>query len=411
MASISSAKQNFYAFIWHALFLALVSTFVDVNTVLSSFILKIGGSSIHVGIITAISIGLPMITQLLFAGFLSGRSRKKPFLMIGIYVRVSALVGMGYTLSISGSKDPMQLLMMVFLWIGLFSLSGAFAEISYMDIMGKVLLQSQRKKFLIFKQFISASGMLVSSIVASRLVIQLSYPMNYTTLFFIAAGLLFVAAFGFLMIREEASYIRHNSGMVQIFRSIPRMIRHESNLLNFIGLVNLTSIGITIIPFYMAYAKSVFGLSTNQVGNYLFLLFLGMIISTPLWNWVANRFRYKGIALGCILIGGLLPMVALFVSRSGMAAYKWIFFLAGLSISAAKIYYQGILLEITTNDNRAIFTGIIGTLSLTTAFFPLAAGALIGQFGFKAIFILVSPLTISAYFFLRRIRCRTGTVS
>jgi MFS family permease len=408
--SISSAKQNFFAFIWHALFLAFVSTFVDVNTVLSSFILKIGGSSIHVGIITAISIGLPMITQLLFAGFLSSRPRKKPFLLMGIYIRVSALVGMGYTLSISGSRDPMQLLIMVFLWIGLFSLSGAFAEISYMDIMGKVLLQSQRKKFLILKQFIAASGMLVSSIVASRLVIQLSYPLNYTTLFLIAAGLLFIAAFGFLMIREGAGSTFNDSGMIHIIRSIPRMIRYEPNLFNFIWLVNLTSIGITIIPFYMAFAKSVFGLSANQIGNYLFLLFLGMIISTPLWNWVANRFRYKGIAFGCILLGGLLPIVALFVSGFGMVAYKWIFFLAGFSISAAKIYYQGILLEITTNDNRAIFTGIIGTLSLTTAFFPLAAGALIEQLGFKAVFILISPLTISANFFLWRIRCRTGTV-
>jgi len=154
MVSVSGENQNFYAFIWHALFLAFVSTFVDVNTVLSSFILKIGGSSIHVGIITAISIGLPMITQLLFAGFLSGRSRKKPFLLMGIYIRVFALAGMGYTLAISDSSEPMRLLIMVFLWIGLFSLSGAFAEISYTDILGKVLPLTQRKKFLIFKQFI-----------------------------------------------------------------------------------------------------------------------------------------------------------------------------------------------------------------------------------------------------------------
>ncbi len=116
--------------------MAFVSTFVDVNTVLSSFILKIGGSSIHVGMITAISVGLPMITQLLFAGFLSGRSRKKPFLLMGIYIRVFALAGMGFTLSISDSSEPMRLLMMVFLWIGLFSLSGAFAEISYTDVGG-----------------------------------------------------------------------------------------------------------------------------------------------------------------------------------------------------------------------------------------------------------------------------------
>ena len=313
MVSIPGANQNFYAFIWHALFLAFVSTFVDVNTVLSSFILKIGGSSIHVGVITAISIGLPMITQLLFAGFLSGRSRKKPFLLMGIYIRVFALAGMGYTVSISDSSDHMRLLVMVFLWIGIFSLSGAFAEISYMDILGKVLPRTQRKRFLIFKQFISSAGMLVSSIVASRLVIRLPYPLNYTTLFFMAALLLFIAAFGFLMIKEDTGYAGNYFGIIHIIRSIPRLIKSESNLINFIILVNLTSLGITIIPFYVVFSKSIFGLTNNQIGNYLFLIFLGMIISTFFWGLVSNRFRYKGVSFGSIVIGGLLPITVLWV--------------------------------------------------------------------------------------------------
>ena len=121
------AKQNMFAFFWHALFLAFVSTFIDVNTILSSFILKIGGSSTHVGILTGISIGLPLITQLLFAGFLASRPRKKPFLILGLYLRVITLAGMGYTLSISDTVSPKWLLLLVFFWLGVFSISGAFA--------------------------------------------------------------------------------------------------------------------------------------------------------------------------------------------------------------------------------------------------------------------------------------------
>ena len=329
---------------------------------------------------------------------------------MGIYIRVFALAGMGYTLTISDSSDHMRLLMMVFLWIGIFSLSGAFAEISYTDILGKVLPRTQRKRFLVFKQLISSTGMLVSSIVASRLVIRLPYPVNYTMLFFIAALLLFIAAFGFLMIKEDTGYTGYYSGMIHIIRSIPRVIKNESNLINFIILVNLISLGITIIPFYLVFSKSIFGLTNNQIGNFLFLLFLGMIISTFFWGLVANRFRYKGVSFGGILIGGLLPITALIVSRFGMGVYQWIFFLAGFSISAAKISYQGILLEITNNDNRAIFTGIVGTLSLTTALFPLLAGALIKYFGFKIVFTMISPMIITAIFFLRRIRCPTAEV-
>ncbi len=97
-------------------------------------VLNIGSSSVHVGMLTAIYIGLPMITQLLFAGFLAGRSRKKPFLLVGIYLRVLALTGMGYTLSISSASDSGRVLFMIFLWIGIFAVSGAFAGISYTDL-------------------------------------------------------------------------------------------------------------------------------------------------------------------------------------------------------------------------------------------------------------------------------------
>jgi hypothetical protein len=50
MGNAVTYKLNFYAFIWHALFLAFAATFIDVNTVLSSFVLNIGGSSVHVEI-------------------------------------------------------------------------------------------------------------------------------------------------------------------------------------------------------------------------------------------------------------------------------------------------------------------------------------------------------------------------
>jgi hypothetical protein len=68
---------------------------------------------------------------------------------------------------------------------------------------------------------------------------------------------------------------------------------------------------------------------------------------------------------------------------------------------------QGILLEITNNDNRAIYAGISGTLSLTTAIFPLIAGSLIEFFGFTVIYTITSPLVMTSLFFLKPIKCST----
>jgi len=405
MAIMTHYRRNFYAFIWHALFLAFAATFIDVNTVLSSFILNIGGSSVHVGILTAISIGLPMITQLLFAGFLSGRARKKPFLLAGIYLRVIALAGMGYTLSIASSSDPGRLLFMVFLWIGVFSVSGAFAGVSYTDIMGKAFIGSQRKTFLVFKQFVSAAGMLVSAIAVRRLVMAFPYPENYTIIFFTASGLLFIATFGFLMIKEKPADTTDFHSMIRIIKSMPHMLKSDANLTNYILLINLASLGLTMIPFFVALSKSLFGLDRNQIGNFLLLQFTGMILSTIVWKQVAGYFKFKGIAFGFIIIASMLPLAALFLSRYGIGAYQWIFFLAGFSVTAYKIFLDGILLEITTDDNRAIYAGVSGALSLTTAIFPLIAGLLIVAFGYTLIFAIMSPMIMFSALFLWRIQC------
>jgi len=405
MSISDNYKRNFYAFIWHALFLAFASTFIDVNTVLASFVLKIGGNSLHVGLLTGIYIGLPMITQLLFAGFLAGRSRKKPFLLLGIYLRVLALVGMGHILLIPNSVESGRLMLMVFLWIAVFSISGAFAGISYTDLMGKIFIGSQREKLLIFKQIVSAIGMLISAIAVRHIVTAFAYPENYTIIFFTASIMLFIAAFGFLMIKEKSVDTNNIHSMIYIIRAIPDMLRSDNNLINYIVLINLTSLGITIIPFYVVFSKSIYGFTEYQIGNFLLLQFAGMIVSSIIWNWIAKYYKYKGISFGSILTGSLLPIMAIFLSRYDISVFQWIFFISGFSISAYTIALQGILLEITNNDNRAIYTGISGTLSLATAIFPLIAGALIRICGFNVIFTIISLLILPALLFLKRIKC------
>ena len=100
-----------------------------------------------------------------------------------------------------------------------------------------------------------------------------------------------------------------------------------------------------------------------------------------------------------------MPPAALLLSRYGIMIYQWIFFIAGFSITAYKIFIDGILLEITTNDNRAIYAGLSGALSLASAVIPLIAGILIAACGYTLIFVIISPLIMSSSFFLWRIQC------
>jgi len=94
-----NTNRNFIGFIWHAFWLALAETFAEKNVVLPALILFTGGTQTQVGILTSLMIGLPLFTQLLFAGYLTSKSRKKNFLLGGIYLRVFAFLGVGMSIS------------------------------------------------------------------------------------------------------------------------------------------------------------------------------------------------------------------------------------------------------------------------------------------------------------------------
>lgn len=85
------SKWNFKAFLWHAIFLSLAANFMDVNTIVPSMILKLGGTSVHLGFLTTIMIGGASFMQLIFSFVLSNEAYKKKWLLTGINVRVITL--------------------------------------------------------------------------------------------------------------------------------------------------------------------------------------------------------------------------------------------------------------------------------------------------------------------------------
>ncbi len=78
-------------------------------------------------------------------------------------------------------------------------------------------------------------------------------------------------------------------------------------------------------------------------------------------------------------------------------------FLSGFSISAMNISSEGIFIEITTDENRALHKGMVGATSLSIAIFPIIAGWLIGHLGFAFIFLLSSVMAGTSYYFVNNL--------
>ncbi len=400
-----NSRINFRAFIWHGIFLSLASNFMDVHTIIPSMLIKAGGGAILLGLLTTIMVGGSGLMQIVFANFLSNKMHKKKPLIVAISLRVIALLVLALLLFKSNAINNNLFILSIFILISIFSFSGSYASISYTDIMGKSILDNKRKQFFSLKQVISSIGIFASAIIVRGLLKSFSYPDNYGILLLTAGILLFVASLGFWKIKEISIEVKKKRSFLEFFKMIPQEISQNPNLKNYLFIINFLGLGFSFIPFMILFAKKNFELSAALIGNILLFKIIGMLITSLILYKRSNHFEYKKLLYFSFVFGASLPILSLIFSNNYFV-YQLIFVLSGVFITAFGIARNGILVEISNNENRAIYAGISGAGSILPTIFPLIAGILISACGYNITFIIVSLIIVTSFVFIKKLNCR-----
>ncbi|MBE9485989.1 MAG: hypothetical protein IMY82_02320 [Chloroflexi bacterium] len=121
-----------------------------------------------------------------------------------------------------------------------------------------------------------------------------------------------LTSFGFWTISEPDIKPSDNTlSFSAVLRAIPRHLCEDLQLRRYILLVNLSGFGLTLIPFYVAYASHHYELTGEQVGTYLLVQIVGMVASNILWAKLVGRFGFRGVIRACIICGILLSILTL----------------------------------------------------------------------------------------------------
>jgi MFS family permease len=398
------SKHNYYAFLWHAVFLALAKNFMDVDTIIPAMMVDAGGGSIQVGILTAIMLGGARFGQLFFAPFLNNQTSKKEYLLSGINARILALGGMALLFYFSSHITGGFIVCSIFILISLFSFSGAFANINYVDILGKSVLEKKRKAFFSIKQVISSLAVLLSALLAKRVLTHAEYPVNYAAMFFIAAAVLGIASIGFWKIKEIHASNLKIDGLINFIQRIQRDIRTNEKLKNYIILKNVQGICIVLMPFLILYAKKMFGAVSHDIGNFLLLKVIGGVLTGSLLYYYSKKIKYRNMLNMTSILAILIPLCILVFP--GPLLFPYIFLAGGIVFAIHDISMSGILLEVTTNENRALYTGLSGAGSILPVIFPFLGGWVITEFGFTLFFILFILIIFLSFYFIHKMDCK-----
>ena len=117
-----------------------------------------------------------------------------------------------------------------------------------------------------------------------------------------------------------------------------------------------------------------------------------------------EKVKYNLLLYSNVVLSLLLVSLALFINDGSYI--KYIFILGGVVFSLFTMSMNGLLLEVSGNENRALYTGFAGAGNILPAIFPLIGGAIISQFGYQIFFILFMIIIAMAAFFVFKIDCK-----
>lgn len=397
------SRHNFRSLLWHAAFLSFASVFIDVDTIMPAMLIEAGGSALQVGFLSAIMLGGSSFTQLFFAPFISNYSFKKGFLLFGINARILALLALAWLLWSAAGGQTLFGVGSIFLLVTIFSVGGAFANISYTDILGKSLLSESRKPFFSFRLVLNGLVFLLAAALVKKVITAADYPLNYASMILIGFVALLVASLGFWKLRE----VTPSRLVIKGFKDFIRLFRHElkenPKLLGFLGFINTQGVSITLLPFVVLFAKERFGTGSGDTGNFLMFKIVGSVITGLLLFLLAGKFRYRYLLSFNALLAASIPMWLLLSPTT--PPFSVVFLLGGIVFALYNVSMNGVLLEVSGTSNRALYTGITGAGNILPAVFPLLAGWVVTHLGFEVFFGMYMGVVLSSLYFIRKINC------
>ncbi|MCF8226284.1 MAG: MFS transporter [Bacteroidales bacterium] len=397
------SKQNFRSFLWHAGFLAFAQNFMDIDTVIPAMLVEAGGTPLHIGLMAAILTGGSSFTQIIFAPLVSNDRFKKKYLLLGINSRILSLIIISAILWRTASDGQSNILVFLFIAITIFAVGGAFANVSYTDILGKTVNQESRKKFFSSKQLLTSIVVLFSAFLASRVLNMEAYPQNYAMMFVIGFIALTIASLGFWRLKENIPSKLRITGIRHYFEVMKAELKSNGRIKYFLGFINTQGIAISFLPFVILYAKELYLTGSADTGKFLIFKVIGGVLISMVILMFSKFTRYRLLLYLNVILTISIPLILLLIVNN--PPFWLLFLLGGLVFSIYSITMNGVLLEISGDDNRTIYTGLAGAGNIVPALFPLVGGWIIKTFGYTEFFIVYMGIVLLAFYFIYKLKC------
>jgi len=390
-------KENHYKNIAHGFFLAIATTIAEANTILPLIITFFGGSSILVGFYSALLKGGAVLVQMYAAFHAQAYKLVLPHLRKVFFVRFLSWFLIGISIIIFGQKNPELTLILIGVFLFIFSFSAGFGAIYFKELTAKIFSHSFRGKTMSSRQFFAGIASLASGGVAGYIIHTIKSPYNFGYLFLVSSVLMSIGFIAFSTIKEpkKQNISKKEKSFKLFLKNAKNILKNDKILQNQILTFLLSYSYLLSLPFIILDAKNKITIGGSEIGLLITAQMVGATLSNILWAKLSEFKKYKLIAHIIILI--FICAIGLALVATTFYEFMLIFFLFGIGIDGSRISSSNLLLMIAPEDKRPIYSALQVNIISFGIFFSLFGGIILKYTSFGFLYLLTLSLLLISF--------------
>ena len=370
----------------YALFIVALA-FASPSTILPAFAAWLGAPNVVIGAIPAVMTLGWFVPGLFAAAYTESLARKLPWLVKWtVWERVPFLVLAAAAYWLAESAPQLALLVLLAMLLVVTGVGGALMP-AWMDLIGRAIPVVLRGRFFAVSHVAASVAGLGASALATQFLASYRPAAAYALCFLCGAACLGVSFVALLLVREPAaSATRPHPGLGEYLKTMPALLRRDSNLVWFLAARALASAAGMGTAFYTVHALRAWQAPASSAGVFTAVLLGGTIVGTLALGWVADHAGHRLVIMAGVAAAMVGNVVAL--GATSLDVFTVVFALTGVQQAAVTVSNMNVVLEFApAPEEQPTYLGLVTTSLAPVAFgAPLVGGLLADAVGFRPVF-------------------------
>ena len=370
-------------------FITLAFSIISRETITPLLISNLTDSKIAIGLAPAIYSIAYYLPQLFAANHAERLKRKLPFVMLigGLLERVPYLFA-ALAILLFAESAPIVALLCLYLVIGLGAFGNGVATPAWFSMIGKVLPVNRRGIFFGVSEGLGTLMGIIGAFFVGRVLDLMGYPLNFATLFLVAAIFMGISWIGLALNREpESPIVKEHIPFSHYFRRLPAILRDNRNYRRFLLSYCISRLSTMGVGFFIVYGNERIQLSGADVGLLTAILIGSQAAMQLLLGWLADK---RGHKANLTISGFALAFAAVLAIGAGdLIGLIPAFILLGVGLASDHVSRLNIILEFAVPEDQPTFIGLTNTLLAPVVFLAPIFGGWLADVGYDTLFTLM----------------------